>query len=189
MQERRRFFRIDDEVIMDFRPITQEELDEWRNNHQLQGSELRQLEQELGLLLHQVRASHPQLGQLLELFNRKINLLHSTRHGSDSETPTDRIGNSEARVQVNLSACGISFYTDEPLQAERYMLLNMQLKPSNASLALAGDIVSVNEVNHERGRYQVRVNFDGLKEAEQEMLIQHLFQLQSRTLRQQRAGD
>ncbi|QQD20495.1 PilZ domain-containing protein [Venatoribacter cucullus] len=188
MQERRRFFRLDDEVIMEFRPLSADEFEQWRSEHQLQTSELKQLEQELGLLLHQVRASHPQLGQVLELFNRKINLLHNT-HDHPGDTPELHNGSNEARMQVNLSACGIAFYTDEPLQAERFMLLNIQLKPSNASLSLAGDIVSVKEVNHDRGRYQVRVNFDGLKEAEQEMLIQHLFQLQSRTLRQQRAGD
>src|SRR5690606_11731488 len=105
------------------------------------------------------------------------------------DTPELRSGSNEARMQVNLSACGIAFYTDEPLQAERFMLLNMQLKPSNASLSLAGDIVSVKEVNHDRGRYQVRVNFDSMKEADQDMLIQHLFNLQSLTRRQQRAGD
>lgn len=188
MQERRRFFRLDDEVTLDFRPLSAEEFEQWQNGQQLQHSELLQLEQELGLLLHQLRASHPQLGQVLELFNRKINLLHNTQDHS-GDTPELRSGSNEARMQVNLSACGIAFYTDEPLQAERFMLLNMQLKPSNASLSLAGDIVAVEEVNHARGRYQVRVNFDGLKETEQEMLIQHLFQLQSRTLRQQRAGD
>ena len=189
MQERRRFFRLDDEVVMEFRPLTEAEFEQWRTQHQLQSSELVQLEQELGLLLHQVRASHPQLGQVLELFNRKINLLHNTSHLVEDVAQQASISNTEARVRVNLSACGIAFYTDETLQAERYMLLNMQLKPSNANLSLAGDIVAVNEVNHERGRYQVRVNFEGLKEAEQELLIQHLFQLQSRTRRQQRAGD
>lgn len=189
MQERRRFFRLDDEVTLEFRPLSAEEFEQWQDGQQLQRSELLQLEQELGLLLHQIRASHPQLGQVLELFNRKMNLLHNTSRATEKDTGSPPVSTAETRMQVNLSACGIAFYTDEPLQAERYMLLNMQLKPSNASLSLAGDIVAVEEVNHARGRYQVRVNFDGLKETEQEMLIQHLFQLQSRTLRQQRNSD
>ena len=183
MQERRRFFRVDDEVVMDFQTISRDEFEQWRTQHQLQSSELKQLEQELTLMIHQVRSTHPGIGQLMELFNRKINLLHKKpSHGERDISPT------EALIRVNLSACGIAFYSDENLQDETHMLLNLQLKPSNATLSLAGNIVASEEVNHEYGRYQVRVNFDGLKEAEQEMLIQHLFQLQSRTLRQQR-GD
>ena len=183
MQERRRFFRVDDEVIMDFRTISREEFEEWRSKHQQQSSELKQLEQELTLIIHQVRSSNPVVGQALELLNRKINLLHK-KPQQDGQA----FNATEALIRVNLSACGIAFYTDENLQNDTHLLLNLQLKPSNATLSLAGTLVSVHEVNHEHGKFQVRINFDGLKEAEQEMLIQHLFQLQSRSLRQQR-GD
>lgn len=184
-QERRRFFRVDDEVVMDFQTISRDEYEQWRANHQLQSTELKQLEHDISLLIHQLRSSNPALGQLLELFNRKMNLLHAHPHTSEGKA----LSQNEARIRVNLSACGMAFFSDTDLRGQTHLLLNLQLKPSNATLSLAGDIVAIDEVSHDYGRFQVRVNFNDLKEAEQEMLIQHLFQLQTRNLRQQRSDS
>lgn len=183
MEERRRFFRLDDEVVMDFRAISSEEFSHWKEDQNTQKSELKELEQEIGTLLHQMRSTHPALGQLLELFNRKINLLHGHAGHSHAELT---LSATEARVKVNLSACGMAFTTAEDLRGQSHLLFNLQLKPSNAMLALAGTIVSIDSSGESGQPYLVRVNFDDLQEAEQELLIQHLFQLQSRTLRHQR---
>ena len=103
MEERRRYFRLDDEVVMDFQAISQEEFQHWKESQSLEKNELRELEQELGTLLHQMRSVHPSLAQILELYNRKINLLSghkddssgapmsgtgTTRHCSSSSTST-----------------------------------------------------------------------------------------------------
>ncbi len=182
MEERRRFFRLDDEVVMDFQAISSEEFAHWKEHQTLQKSELQELEKEIGILIHQLRSSHPAVGQVIELFNRKINLLHG--HG-DQQAQLN-LSAAEARVRVNLSACGMSFTTSEDLSKQTHLLFDLQLKPSNAMLTLAGTIVSVEKTHTVGDTYLVRVNFEGLKETEQELLIQHLFQLQSRTLRQQR---
>ncbi|WP_430460385.1 PilZ domain-containing protein [Thalassolituus sp. LLYu03] len=179
MEERRRFFRLDDEVVMDFRAITQEEFANWKEHQTLQKSELKGLEQEIGALLHQLRSQHPTLGHLMELFNRKINLLI----GDSEAHPELALSSTEARVRVNLSACGMAFSTNVDLSKQSHLLFNLQLKPSNAVLALAGNIIGVEKVPDPENPWLVRVNFEDLKEAEQELLIQHLFQLQSRTLR------
>lgn len=182
MEERRRFFRLDDEVVMDFRAISQDEFTHWKEQQTQQKNELRELEKEIGLLVHQVRSSHPAVGHLLELFNRKINLLHG-----EQEAHTElNLSNTEARVRVNLSACGMAFQTREDLSQQSHLLFNLQLKPSNAILSLAGHIVAIESSGDPQAPYLIRVNFEDLTEAEQELLIQHLFQLQSRTLRHQR---
>lgn len=182
MEERRRFFRLDDEVVMDFQAITQDEFSHWKENHSQQKSELKQLEQDIGNLIHQVRSVHPAIGQVLELLNRKLNLLN----GNSTTHPELNLSMTEARVRVNLSACGMAFNTDADLRGSSHLLFNLQLKPSNAILSLAGNIVSIDDSGESDAPYMVRVNFEGLKETEQELLIQHLFQLQSRTLRLQR---
>ena len=182
MEERRRFFRLDDEVVMDFRAITSEEFSNWKEHQTLQKSELKEIEQELGTLLHQLRSSHPTLGHVMELFNRKINLLL----GDSEAHPELALSSTEARVRVNLSACGMAFSTDMDLRNQTHLLFNLQLKPSNAILSLAGNIVGVDKNTDPQCPWLVRVNFENLKEAEQELLIQHLFQLQSRNLRHQR---
>lgn len=179
MEERRRFFRLDDEIVMDFRAISHDEFSHWKESQNQQKSELRELEDEIGTLVHQLRTSHPALGQLMELFNRKINLLH----GHTGTHPELSLTSTEARVRVNLSACGMAFHTDSDLSNQTHLLFNLQLKPSNANLALAGNIVGIEKCDSSESPYLVRVNFEDLKESEQELLIQHLFHLQSRTLR------
>lgn len=181
MEERRRFFRLDDEVVMDFRAITRDEFLHWKDHQNLQKSEQQALEEEISTLIHQLRTSHPALGQLMELFNRKLNLLN----GQAVIHPELNLTSTEARARINLSACGMAFHTDADLSGQSHLLFNLQLKPSNAILALAGNIVAIEPSQDPAKPYLVRVNFEDLTEAEQALLIQHLFQLQSRTLREQ----
>ena len=182
MEERRRYFSLDDEVVMDFRAISQEEFVHWKEHQSLEKTELKELEQELGTLLHQMRSVHPTLAQILELFNRKMNLLS----GHSADVAELSLSGTESRVRVNLSACGMSFYTDSDLSEAQHMLFHLQLKPSNAMLTLAGTIVATEATQDPEKPYLVRVNFEGIQESEQELLIQHLFQLQTRTLKHQR---
>ena len=93
---------------------------------------------------------------------------------------------TESRVRVNLSACGMSFYTDSDLSGSSHLLFQLQLKPSNAMLNLAGTVVSAEKTQQTNNPFLVRVNFDGIQESEQELLIQNLFQLQSKTLKHMR---
>jgi len=179
MEERRRYFRLDDEVVMDFRAISQDEFLHWKENQTLEKNELRDLEKELGTLLHHLQSTQPSMARILELINRKINLLH----GHSSETLEANISGTESRVRVNLSACGMSFHTDQDPGEDKYLLFNLQLKPSNAMLTLAGTIVAAEQTGDPDKPWLLRINFEGLRESEQELLIQHLFQLQTRTLK------
>lgn len=174
MEERRRYFRLDDEVILDFEPVSQDEVRRWKERKTDQRNELAELDRDIAALLHRLQAQAPVVAGLCELLNRKINLLHAHQPNTLTET--------EIRTRVNLSACGMSFRTGEPLAEHDNLRLQMQLKPSNVPVTLMGSIVGVEQVDDSEAPYLVRVNFDGLREAEQEILIHHLFQLQSRRL-------
>lgn len=180
MEDRRRFFRLDDEVVLDFQTISREEISAWKENHEQQKNELSQLEQEIGTHISQLRAQNPAIGKLLELFNQKINLLGANQINPEKKRD---ITATEARTRINLSACGMAFYTMEEVEIEDHLLLHMQLKPSNAELSLTGTIVSMEKAKNPDEPNLVRIDFSNLKEAEQEVLIQHLFQLQNRHLK------
>ena len=77
----------------------------------------------------------------------------------------------------------MSFQTHEPFSENDNLRLQMQLKPSNVPVTLMGTVVGVEHTGDAEAPYLIRIDFEGLKEAEQEILIHHLFQLQSRTLR------
>lgn len=179
MEDRRRFFRLDDEVVLDFQTISREEVTAWKESHQQHKDELSQLEQDIGTHISQLRAQNPTIGKLLELFNQKINLLGTNYTGHNKR----EISATEARTRINLSACGMAFYTMEEVELEDHLLLHMQLKPSNTELSLTGTIVSMEKAKSAGEPNLVRIDFSNLKEAEQEVLIQHLFQLQNRHLK------
>jgi len=180
MEERRRYFRLDDEVILDFEAISHDEAQRWKERQQDHRNELAELDRDIAGLLHQMQSQNPVVAQLFDLFNRKINLVASPQKPVEKNDHTA----TEVRTRVNLSACGMAFSTSEPLSVNDNLRLQMQLKPSNVPVTLIGSIVGVEHTDEEpNASYLVRVNFEGLREAEQEILIHHLFQLQSRQLR------
>lgn len=180
MEERRRFFRLDDEVVLDFRTLTPDELHQQRHITE-HLNELDELEQDIGSVLHQVRSHNPLVGKALDLLNEKMNLLLNHQR---SGLPLSSV---EQLTRVNLSACGMSFTSPEQPESDQPLMLTMQLKPSNATLNLTGRIVGMHPVEDENEEddegYRIRVEFEGLQESQQELLIQHLFQLQNKALK------
>ncbi|GGY47356.1 hypothetical protein GCM10011297_20120 [Bacterioplanes sanyensis] len=180
MEERRRYFRLDDEVILDFQVLSRDEVSELVHHTNQVKSELQQIEQEIGTLIYQIKSHSPQVSRLADLLNQKLNLLAL---GAGQSNKQRSLSQSEARTRINLSACGMAFNTAEPLERDHHLLLNMQLKPSNANLELSGRVVDIESSDEDERPYRVRVDFEGLTEAEQEIIIQHLFQLQNRNLK------
>ena len=103
-QERRRFFRIDDEIAISFHALDEE----YGGEDNLDASEFVDLQQEFHVSLEvqirqsmvDVRAQYPKLVPLLDLMNQKINLLHA-REALVTDAPVIR--------KDHLSACGVAF--------------------------------------------------------------------------------
>lgn len=177
-EERRRFFRIDDEAEISFKTLSDEELSTWQeaqNNNA--DNDLAKLETELGISIVQLKSQQPQLGKIFELLNQKINLAM----GRDNSTQ-GFIDSGELK-SINLSACGIAFHSDEILECNQGILLQMKLKPSNVSIITTGKVISS---DNSQDQSIVRVDFHELSDSHQDLLMQHLFQVQSRALKKQR---
>jgi hypothetical protein len=179
--ERRRFFRIDDEAEISFKTITHDEYQAWENGQKDEGAEkLVKLEAELSMTLANLKSQQPQLAKICELLNQKINIAtisHSKTHGF--------IDNGELKP-INLSACGIAFHTDQNMPKNEHILLQLKLRPSNLSIVTTGKVISAGLVN---GKKIVRVDFKDLGDSNQDLLMQHLFEVQSRELKKQRHND
>ncbi len=176
--ERRRFFRIDDEAEISFKTITDDEYQAWGNGQRDEESEeLAKLESELSMTLANLKSQQPQLAKICELLNQKINISMSSLSNTHGF-----IDNGELKP-INLSACGIAFHTDEDIQQDENILLQLKLKPSNVSIVTTGKVIGGGLTN---GKNVVRVDFQDLGESNQDLLMQHLFQVQSRELKKQR---
>ncbi|MCP5350982.1 MAG: PilZ domain-containing protein [Oceanospirillaceae bacterium] len=176
VQERRRFFRIDDEVGLSVYELSGEgyggktiDDSEQQIEHQLA------LERKIRQALAALRPSSPQIAQALELLNQKINLL---RHDSDTA------GLSYALTKVNLSACGIAFNHEHEYPIGTQLMLNIFLQPQHSLIRVQGYVASVQRGDNADEPFYTRVDFVGLHNEHQEQLIQHLVQRQGQLLRQ-----
>lgn len=180
-EERRRFFRIDDEAEISFKTLTDDEFSSWQNSQQdSEKDELAKIETELGITISQLKSQQPQLAKICELLNQKINLAIA------SSNKTQGFVDDGELKPINLSACGIAFHSDEALSCDQSILLQMKLKPSNVAIITTGKVISTGKSN---GKNVIRVDFHDLSANNQDLLMQHLFQVQSRELKKQRDND
>lgn len=184
-QERRRFFRLDDQVTLDFRPLSKEQYATWQEQNRYNRNNVDTLEKELNNLIHKIKSQNPDLGRLIELLNQKTNAIkYQQIHESVPIIPTN-ITKQEALTGINLSACGMSFQSDKQYNANDLLLLTMVLKPSNTQISLAGQVIESEKTEHQDKPFKIRINFPDIQESEQELLIQHLFQLQTKKLKKE----
>ena len=179
--ERRRFFRIDDEAEISFKMITDEEYQAWEEGQLDAGNEVKsKIDTELESAIEALEHQHPQIASICALLNKKVNLSmcgQAQTHGF--------IDNGELKP-VNLSACGISFHTDQEIPKDENLLLQLKLKPSDIAIITAGKVVGSGIKD---GKQIVRVDFQDLDDHNQNLLMQHLFQVQSRELKKKRDAD
>lgn len=178
-------FRIDDELYLDYQPLTTDELAQapaWR--HDTSGFcdgliRLREISLQSGHILASIRKHHPDIGHYLALLDRKIEILAQL-------TATVGLGTEIAPThRVKLGAEGMCFSSDEAMPIDTPLHLKLVLFPSHLCLQLESR-VSACTVKDEG--YQIEVVFEQMGETEHEALIRHLLEKQSAALRRER-GD
>lgn len=185
-EERRRFFRIDDDVAVHFtlvgdeyggEDVEYESLDVNQEYHM-------SLEVQIRQAMVGVRSAAPKIAQVLDLMNQKINLLRSA----------EQLENSQPLLKkANISACGIAFSWHESLKPGQQMMLNLYLQPRHEHVRTPAHVVAVDENQDEETRqiepYVLRIDFDDIHHSLQEVLIQHVVQRQAYHLRKKLDDD
>lgn len=176
IEERRRFFRITDTLGVAWRTLTE---DEKNNSDTLQNrpvdvySMLGSLENKIEHKLGQFRIKEPLAAELLELLNQKLNCM-----ANQMEAESVLVQKLAHRMQeVNISACGVGFLVDEPVDIDQTLLLDLALRPSNIHVTCYGKVVGCESAKEGEGFY-LRLDFSDLDEADQEILIQHIVKRQ-----------
>ena len=175
-EERRRFFRITDTLGVAWRTLTD---DERNNRDSLPNrpvdvySMLSSLENQIAHKLGQFRIKQPLAAELLDLLNQKLNCM-----ANQMEAESVLVQKLAHRMQeVNISACGVGFLVDEHVAIDQLLLLDLALHPSNVHVTCYGKVVGCEAATEGEGFY-LRLEFSGLDEADQEMLIQHIVKRQ-----------
>ncbi len=184
---RRRYFRLDDQVILEWRAVSAEEL--VAGIEQLsqekdygQGGELYRIEQKLQAAISHLKSHAPDIAVCLDLMNERIDLFMHKFQAYYKLYGDNR--RQQEPEKVSLSATGIAFDTFNP-PATRQLEINLFLLPRYVYIRTFGTVVSCEKVSD--GHYHVAVNFDVILDEDQETLIQHLLQKQTKVIQAQKA--
>ncbi|GAB6067109.1 hypothetical protein JCM13664_04270 [Methylothermus subterraneus] len=182
--ERRRYFRIEDEIVLVYRTIPPEEVpDPERFPSQFVDrfaltSTLEYLSRESQVPLRLIQRDYPEVAKYLEVLERKLNVLAQALMISTNpltDQPTHK---------VNLSASGIAFDAEQFLAAGQVLELKMIVPPALVGILTFGRVVYCCE--QESGRYRIGVDFLALRDQDREFLIRHVVKRQLARLREQR---
>lgn len=178
--ERRRFFRIDDEVMLGFEVIEQASVDArlddfWQNEHafSIRNNYNFQIEQQIADF-NKIEKKMPELARYLSVMQAQIDLI------------TERLVEDEqdaalSRYDANLSAQGISFSDQISAPVEALVELNLKLLPSGLRLVIIARVIKV-EDQPEPGQYRISLDFEYVHEADREILIKHVHGKQMESL-------
>lgn len=186
--ERRRYFRVSDLVGIHYRFLTDGERD---LAMAAQPTSLQQvltgIDDEIAVVMQSIKQSNPDVHQVLDLFQQKINLAFG--HGLADQ---DQDAGAAVRAcQVNISACGIAFPCPESVTLNQYVELDLTLYPSNIRMQLLAAVIACEDFEDElnENRFLIRANFVNISDANQELLVQHVIKRQVQLLHEQRETE
>lgn len=183
--ERRRFFRIDDEIALFYRIIASDELPDKQGLTEgisdtfALSAGLHSLTQESRAVLRKLERDQPDVSHYLKILDRKIELVAQTLLMSQ----TDAL--QQPTTNVNLSAAGVAFEADQRLDTNECVELKMILPPAMVALVVYGTVVycEENRSNEAVARYRVGVDFLNLQDRDREILIRHVVKKQMQQIR------
>lgn len=189
MSERRSFFRIDESIALEFKPIDDKSADQLApevvfgeaSSLKLY-SELRKIDQENAQYLFAIKEISRPLAEYLHNINRKIDLLAQEVLTEQKPSPP-----SKTIKQVNLSEGGIAFGSTTPLEMNQSIALRMVFLPSNATLVLFGKVLRCEAVKG--GEYQIGARFHRITDHQQQLIGQQIMRAQMAEKRRQQQNS
>ncbi len=190
-EDRRGFFRIDDEVNLFYKKIEEKLVTE---PHHVSdnvltscslSTALEMVSQESAVLLHRLEKSLPDVADYLRMLESKIDLLAQAvmRQGFQFKENDTR--------NVNISATGIAFNCEEALKEGDFLEIKMLLVSSMAVIVTYGRVVYCkrSQANDNRFPYFIGVDFINMKDEDREMLIKYVVKKQLQQIRDKKQGS
>lgn len=191
-EERRRFFRIDDEVNLFYQKVDEKMViepshlsDNILSNCSLSAA-LEMVSQESALLLYRLERNQPDVADYLKIIDAKIDLLSQAIMLQGGEFKENNTRNA------NLSAAGIAFEVEHKLEQGDYLEIKMLLIHCMAVIVAYGKVVYCKDSpsDDKQFPYLVGVDYVNMKDQDRELLIKHVVKKQLQQLRDKKeAGN
>lgn len=187
-QDRREAVRVDERCLFHWQILSTEEYQriaaDYANGIPLYSQEkLADIQMITGArnALARVREKDADLADFLSHLDTKINFLLKRMEGGHTLLDTMQI------QDINLSAKGVGFKSEEKLAPDRIIEMNILLLPDYVHIYALGRVVaSIREEDKGKKLYRNSVEFQIITDEDRETLVRYNFDQQSRMLRQQR---
>jgi len=193
MQDRRQYYRINDRVSLKYRVVqgfnVQEEISKSRKQYRdfadLRNT-LRCIDARLDLISDQLVKESPLIGEMLSLINKKF-ALHEQMIGGNNNTDDHELSPAE---NVNLSASGIAFDTETPINVGTYLKLEIVTYPEHHYILVYAKVIkcSQQDANSVSG-YIIAVEFESISEEDREKVVHHIFKKQSEEIKKNKQDN
>lgn len=189
-QDRRNFFRLEDQVYLQYRPASEEEVKKARAIEPSVAPkafdarfQLDTLSQQLSPLLMNIRAESPAIAQYLEGLNRKLDViagmvLMQQAGKEDSEQ------HYSSATTVDISEGGVSFDADTSPELNSFLFCRMSIAGFQLGLETYGKVVYTSQSKENAGKVRVGVEFPYITEYERKQLTRYIFDKQREMIRQ-----
>lgn len=176
--ERRRYFRIDDDISLLIQPLADDGLSPRNETAASLWDRFSEQDARIVQLLRQAEQESPVIAELALLLHQKLERV-AGQMVMDCQL-LERV--AERVQQVNISACGMALVSDVGIAPGSRLQLELCLLPTTRKISLKGIVVGCDPTQE---GYFWRIDFYGMSQETQEALIQHIVRRQSAQLNAQ----
>ncbi len=182
--ERRRFCRIDDDIVLRYRvigmqetPVDIQNLDVCLPNRLTLSSTFTSTTQQMQPLLAKIQEQSLEVAEYLRLIDRKLDLVARAFLLQEINVQEEPI------CRVNLSAGGIGFYEENPLAAGATLEMELILLPSYVGILAYGKVAyRKHEPDVVTGLpFRIGVEFCKLRERDRDLIANHVLSREPET--------
>jgi hypothetical protein len=191
-EERREYFRIDDEVALDYRLISPGEAELLREKIKSRvvdrftvASSFTATSRQMTHVIHKVQNQSPELARCLQAIDQKLNMIAQLFVSEEMDL------HEQSTREVNLSAGGISFRSQQKIRIDSLLELRMVLFPSLVGILTVSRAVQCERVNDANLKFpwQISVVYEHLRESDRELLVRHIMSKETQQLRSRRSEN
>ncbi len=190
--ERREYFRIEDEIALDYRPVAAEEVDalvERIRSHLVDrftaASSFAATSRQMAHAIHKVQHDSPELARCLHALDNKLNMIAQLFVSEEMHV------NDQPSREVILSAGGLAFRAQQEISVGSLLELRMVLFPSLVGILTISRVISCEHQPDERSEFPwlIAVEYEHLREADRELLVRHIMAKETEQLRALRSEN
>jgi PilZ domain len=190
--DRREYFRIEDEIALDYRLINEQEVDRLVERMRSRlvdrfnaASSFAATSRQMAHVIHKVQSQSPELARCLQAIDQKLNMI--ARLFVSEEMKID----DQPSREVTLSAGGLSFRARHEIAIDSLLELRMVLFPSLSGILTISRVVNCKRLVDDNTQFpwQIAVEYEHLRETDRELLVRHIMAKETEQLRAQRSEN